>query len=367
MNTTPTTVTERKRYLDAAKGCGILMVVFGHITTIRNPVDIWFGAFKLVIFYIVSGYLLAMRQSFRKTSPGQYIWKHAKSLLIPYFGYSAIVMLYNMGVVLVKGKPFSELVDKMLYQGYSTLSLRGISALWFLPSLFIAQVIFIFVMKSPKWVKALSAVVPIVTTAYSIQLLNYLKDNFSSRDYKLFSFPLLTVSKGILGFWFVGAGYVCYLVFKKLQQRELRFLIGLAMTVATIFLSQKNPGVDINMLGVGKYPILMYVNGIMGSMGVILVLEYLEKWWKMTFLNFCGKNSLIIMATHGTLGFKSLMINGWRAMYGLSKVEGTRYILECTGILCELMLLECGVISIVNNYFPWLTGKFGPRKGKGEK
>ena len=48
--------TERKKYLDAAKGWGILMVVFGHITKLGNPIDIWFGAYKLAVFYFVSGY-----------------------------------------------------------------------------------------------------------------------------------------------------------------------------------------------------------------------------------------------------------------------------------------------------------------------
>ena len=42
--------TERKKYLDAAKGWGILMVVFGHITKLGNPMDIWFGAYKLAVF-----------------------------------------------------------------------------------------------------------------------------------------------------------------------------------------------------------------------------------------------------------------------------------------------------------------------------
>ena len=93
-----TGITERKKYLDAAKGWGILMVVFGHITSLGNPIDIWFGAYKLAVFYFVSGYLLAMRQSFRKMSTGEYIKKHAKSLLIPYFGYSAFVILYIDGI-----------------------------------------------------------------------------------------------------------------------------------------------------------------------------------------------------------------------------------------------------------------------------
>ena len=103
MNITSNVGTERKRYLDAAKGWGITMVVFGHITSLGNPVDQWFGAYKLAIFYIVSGYLLGMRQSFRKMNTGQYVLKHFKSLMIPYFGYSAIVILYNILVVNVPG------------------------------------------------------------------------------------------------------------------------------------------------------------------------------------------------------------------------------------------------------------------------
>ena len=45
--------TERKKYLDAAKGWGILMVVFGHITKLGNPIDIWFGAYKLAVCFIL--------------------------------------------------------------------------------------------------------------------------------------------------------------------------------------------------------------------------------------------------------------------------------------------------------------------------
>ena len=86
----------------------------------------------------------------------------------------------------------------------------------------------------------------------------------------------------------------------------------------------------------------------------------------MTYLEFAGKNSLIIMATHGTLGFKVLVIKGWKAIYTLSETAGPRYYLECTGILAELMLIECGVVSIINQYFPWLTGKFKEKKLKEE-
>ena len=351
-------ITERKKYLDAAKGWGILMVVFGHITKIGNPVSIWFGAYKLAIFYFVSGYLLAMRQSFRKMPTGEYIKKHAKSLLIPYFGYSVIVIIYNMASGMLQGKTIHDVIKRAMLQVYTTVSLRGISALWFLPTLFLAQVLFVWVIKRRKEIKVLAAIGTAAFSWYaSTYLFPVLKHTYGGITYKLISYPLLAISKGIVGFGFVGLGYLFYLGILHVRQRHLKGIVGIAAFILAYFLAQKNPGVNLNLMGLGKNQILFWFNGMLGSAGTILMLEYLEKWWKMEVLSFCGKNSLIIMATHGTLGFKSLIISGWKNIYGLSEAAGLRYYLECTGILMELMLLECGVIAVVKKCFPWLEGR----------
>lgn len=350
--------TERKKYLDAAKGWGILMVVFGHITKLGNPIDIWFGAYKLAVFYFVSGYLLAMRQSFRKMSTGEYIKKHAKSLLIPYFGYSAFVMLYNVIVGIMKWKSTTDIVKRFLLQAYMTFSFRGISALWFLPTLFFAQVLFIFVIKSRKEIKVLAAVSTAVFTWYaSVYFFPMLKQMYEGSTYKIISYPLLALSKGIVGFGFIGMGYLFYFAVIHIKQKHLKGIVGIVAFIATYLLAQRNGGVDLNLMGLGKSQIMFWFNGVLGSAGTILLFEYLENWCKMEFLSFCGRNSLIIMATHGTLGFKGLVINGWKSMYTLSNVAGLRYYLECTGILAELMLIECGVSAVVKNCFPWLEGK----------
>ena len=350
--------TERKKYLDAAKGWGILMVVFGHITKLGNPIDIWFGAYKLAVFYFVSGYLLAMRQSFRKMSTGEYIKKHAKSLLIPYLGYSAFVMLYNVIVGIMKWKSTTDIVKRFLLQAYMTFSFRGISALWFLPTLFFAQVLFIFVIKSRKEIKVLAAVSTAVFTWYaSVYFFPMLKQMYEGSTYKIISYPLLALSKGIVGFGFIGMGYLFYFAVIHIKQKRLKGIVGIVASIATYLLAQRNGGVDLNLMGLGKSQIMFWFNGVLGSAGTILLFEYLENWCKMEFLSFCGRNSLIIMATHGTLGFKGVVINGWKSMYTLSNVAGLRYYLECTGILAELMLIECGVIAVVKNCFPWLEGK----------
>ena len=365
MNTiTAAPVTKRLRYLDAAKGWGICMVVFGHITALGNPVDTWFSSYKLAIFFVVSGYLLCMRQTLMKYTITYYSKKQIKTLLIHYFWYSALTLAYHIFVGVMKGKSWSSIFHKFLEQAYATCSLRGISALWFLPALLIGQMLFIAVMKSPKWVKVISAVVPLVILGYVENLLPELSKQMESRTYKLVSFPIMTVSKGFLAFWFIGAGYLAYKILEHISGRNQRFLIGIVLFVGNIWLSQQNAKVDLNMMRLGEHPSLMYMGGIAGSLGTVLILEFLEKWWSMTFLNFCGKYSLIIMATHGTLGLKNLVIAGWKSVVTLSEVPGLRYYFECTCILMNLLLMECGVITIIEKYFPWLMGRFQKKEKK---
>ena len=365
MNTiTAAPVTKRLRYLDAAKGWGFCMVVFGHITALGNPVDTWFSSYKLAIFFVVSGYLLCMRQTLMKYTITDYWKKQIKTLLIPYFGYSVLTIAYHIFVGLMKGKSCSSIFHKFLEQAYATCSLRGISALWFLPSLLIGQMLFIVVIKAPKWVKVISSVIPLLILGYAENLLPKLAQHLSGRSYKLVSFPILTVSKGFLAFWFIGAGYLAYKVLEHISERNLRFLIGVVLFVGNICLSQQNAKVDLNLMRLGDHPSLMYIGGIAGSLGTILILEFLERWWSMTFLNFCGKYSLIIMATHGTLGLKNLMIAGWKTVVTLSDTPGIRYYFECTCILLNLFLMECGVITIIEKYFPWLMGRFQKKEKK---
>ncbi len=41
----------RIKYIDLCKGLGILMVTWGHITKLDNPVDTWAASFKMAIFF----------------------------------------------------------------------------------------------------------------------------------------------------------------------------------------------------------------------------------------------------------------------------------------------------------------------------
>lgn len=73
---------ERIGYVDAAKGLGMLLIMLGHITKYDNPVDLWMSSFKVVIFYIMSGFLMSYTGSVKKRSFGVFMKKHSQ--VLPY-------------------------------------------------------------------------------------------------------------------------------------------------------------------------------------------------------------------------------------------------------------------------------------------
>ena len=133
---------KRKKYLDAAKGLGISLIVFGHLTNINNPVDLYIGTFKIVIFFVISGYLFYETGTLQRYSIRSFIKNRLQSLLLPYFLYSILLALYQSLIDLYNGRSFSQILDRVAGMAYKCLSLRGYSTLWFLPCLFLGQLFF---------------------------------------------------------------------------------------------------------------------------------------------------------------------------------------------------------------------------------
>ena len=100
---------ERIGYVDAAKGLGMLLIMLGHITKYDNPVDLWMSSFKVVIFYIMSGFLMSYTGSVKKRSFGVFMKKTLTSLAIPYVTFSILGIMFKVGCIYVKEKPLKRL------------------------------------------------------------------------------------------------------------------------------------------------------------------------------------------------------------------------------------------------------------------
>lgn len=68
-----TMVSEKRlEYLDYTKGFAILIMLFGHCMSDNNLFHNWIFSFHMPIFFVVCGYLTAMKYGNRKVDFGDF-------------------------------------------------------------------------------------------------------------------------------------------------------------------------------------------------------------------------------------------------------------------------------------------------------
>lgn len=117
---------EREPWMDIAKGITIILMVLGH-TSIPDIGSRFIWSFHMPLFFIASGWMT----NWGKYSFCEFFLKKAKSIILPFLVYSAIVLLIFENMMFCEeGK-----VMQWLSHGW------GGYALWFIPVLFLASVI----------------------------------------------------------------------------------------------------------------------------------------------------------------------------------------------------------------------------------
>lgn len=141
---------DRYDYIDIAKGLGILMVVWAHIMIIGWTHQVIY-AFHMPLFFFLSG-MLFQREKYK--SFGMFIGKRAKRLLVPYVIYSVVTWAFWAAFRYIR----HDEVDSYLMPLLQTIIARGSgafmvhnSALWFVPCLFLVEILYFFLCRLGKW------------------------------------------------------------------------------------------------------------------------------------------------------------------------------------------------------------------------
>jgi fucose 4-O-acetylase-like acetyltransferase len=338
-----------------AKGLGILMITYDHIVSIGTPVTTWMTLFKITIFYIVAGYMFAMQQTWRKYSFLPFLKKQFQSLMIPYFNFSAISIVVRTARQILKRADFMPAFKTDLF---ATFTFHGISTLWFLPTLFIGEIVFFLILKTKKKaLLGLTAVWPILICISAQNLLTEWKNTLSDEQFLRMSYPLLPVAKGLTAVWFLLTGYLSFELLKKLNNTYARFALGIVLSIITVLLSQLTRSFDFNNLNFHNHMDIFFIGGISGSIGAILVFEFLEKYFRMDLLTYWGRNSLILMVAQRSFFLINLAYAGWKQFVYLEDKVCARYYAETTVILILVLLTAYGIAEIINHKMPFLLGK----------
>lgn len=137
----------RLKYVDVFRGVGILLMVMGHIG-FSGIFDKFIHAFHMPMFFFVTGYFYRSKNDMKVS---QYLLKKVKTLLLPYIVFG----LFHFGVWLALNWDVRSLdpLCHLLFENTTNMPISG--ALWFLTSLFFADVIYFFTNRYVKcdWIK----------------------------------------------------------------------------------------------------------------------------------------------------------------------------------------------------------------------
>ena len=271
---------QRVEWIDLAKGIGIICVVFGHTVIPYIPAYIIYP-FHVPLFFMLSGFCFRKKEN---ESFGDFVLKKIKSLLVPYAFFSLIWIIYESIVYTINnGFSFSFLINEtVLY-----IKQDHLHAIWFITCIFLVELLayfIVFVCKDKNYLLILSASLFV--------LLTYFYKTFI--DVRLF-WNAEIVLPAMPFFLF---GYVVKRqkgLFEKLTNWKL-IPAYFVLYVVIGFLNIKFTGQSVDMYSNSYGNILLfYFAALLGTFFVVSISKAINK---IGFINYIGKNSLIIFSLH---------------------------------------------------------------------
>lgn len=274
---------QRNDTIDILKGIGIIIMIMGHLG-FGEPFSIYIHAFNMPLFFAISGFLF-VPESY--PSIGKLIVKKTRRLLIPYlfFGFVNIAI----AIAVQDGFSVQSAVSSLLWTNNSGLAISG--ALWFLTSLFIAEMVFYFIskVKNIYLICLLSMFIGITATYITIVL------------------PF-SMKQGFVGLSFMGCGYL----YRKLKDSSFVLKIEKCSIWIIVILGILNAAAIfynglVNMRK-NSYSnrFLFWLNALIT---VYLMLLVVKRWisyrkdkefWFERIVKYIGKNSITFVCINET-------------------------------------------------------------------
>lgn len=338
---------KRLNYLDRAKGLGILMITLGHILPLEEPLRTWMALFKISIFYVVSGWIVAMNPRFTEGPVGKRVKKLFFSLMWPYFTFSLLGALLRAWRKVLQER---DVLKMVLYDVKMTFSFQGVGPLWFLPSLFLAQVLFFLMLKSRS--RAAQAVCFVLPLALAPRM-DHWYDLFPKES--LQQAALLLPMKTLLALWFLQMGYWGFALFRRVKDRRLLGLLGGGMILGTLALVPISPVINMNYLKLGNPPWVFFLGGVLGSFGFLLLFQALEGVLREPLLPYWGRYSIVLMGTQRGMTILNYAIFGMEGYAQIHDHPCLEYYLEMLTILVVVLLIVYALTELMERYAPFIT------------
>lgn len=287
--------TKRLNVVDVAKGIGIILVVFAHVNYTPEILTIIYS-FHMPLFFVISG-MLFQRDKF----PGfrEFAKRRFKGLIVPYVIYEMVSIgclylaerVYGQWQLFdISKEQYLEYICQIVISNWSRVHVN--QPLWFLPCLFLVEIIYFFIAKLRTGFRIPVCVV-LVSFGWILESGMLSFDNFLlpwNLDSALFALGFYALGNLLSPYIKEGIIWIKEYRYKSVFCIELIILISMILFPLAVMNGKITLGSKILNNG-----FLLYLNGVLGTALVFVISVLLEK---SRFLLFCGRNSFQIMATH---------------------------------------------------------------------
>ncbi len=341
----------RKRvdYIDIAKGLGMLAIVWGHILLFKYSCRVVYG-FHIPIFFILSGMCFNHK---KYSTVGEFISRRVKTLLVPYVVFSLVTwFIYLLGVLFTHNDTVKNcwyyLLQTVLAQGSDGYLGHNV-ALWFVPCLFVVEVLYFFIAKLSD---GINFIICLLCMIVGVML--------SRRFYNFTALPW-SIDSALVAIPFYAIGN---LIVKRLSHDKIFnyvdsnifkcVFVSTILTIIYLLSVQNNGYVSMGHNNLGKHVWLFCINAFLGSISTImfsLVLSsFLNHGWiqkPIMFVRWLGENSFNVMAVHMPLRTIILVFLGLFLHVNLGKMLSTNISFSLAVYLATLIVTSL-VIKLIN-------------------
>lgn len=324
---------ERIDWIDYAKALGVFWVIMGHTYKGYSFIG-WIYSFHMPLFFFLSGITLKIEQ----ISCKEFLKKRVKSLLIPYILYSIVYIMLEVIKSGLNGN-MDETIKYFLRDAFWIRGQQATIGLWFLPLLFLVEVLLMVVYKGIRSKNLRAASVLFITA------MGFL---YADKIGKALPWGL---DAALVVIFFLYAGYVfkqiCLSSWMNGKQKDIfkYSIIGVGLLFANIIFNNYNMkfiGDNADMYSLRYGNEIIYILSALAGIGFIsIVLGYILKNVKSRFWRFMGRNTLHIYCLHGlALMFVRKVLN----LYVIKEEDSLRVIgidivlSVCTFLLCFVII-----------------------------
>lgn len=335
-------LSDRMDYLDCAKGISIILIVISHHLQGLPLTKTFLCSFRLTPFFLISGFLYAYKNEWEKPFRSV-ILRSAQRLLYPFATFSVILLIWNVlyyKVVFPTAIPEYSMQKMLIY----TITTYGYNALWYLPLIFWATLLFVAIRKTNH-----HHVICIVSSIALIVFYILFDKQLTGRG--LVSYIYCYTFRVMIATVFLYVGYVLFFVLKNMNEKQENLLLISCVIVFAIivalyrFYPEQFPIVNLAAHRLGN-PYVYYLASIAASVVIILICKkYLGA---NAVLRYFGKNSLIVMALHMDITVRI----AWRLLHKMHINFGDVVNSLCV-IALELAMFPI-IITVINKCFPFL-------------